>query len=406
MPDRSDLEHLREGQRLDGVDLTRAEASALNVTRLVIATPDQQGWRVVAEHRVGVVRCGELVVRVRPKVGALHVLALLARAHRLDVLRLDDGEVDLADDADLTAALAVFFAAEADRAMAAGPLRGYRTEDQALPVLRGRLRLREQYLRHYGVPLPLEVMVDEWTVDIAENRRLRAATQRLLALPGITGALRTRLLRLDRRLCGAHAPRRGEAIEPWTPTRLNARLHRLLALADLVVEHTGLHQGAGPVVASGFVLNMATLFENLVARLVGEHHPGATTQDTMRLDVLGTMTIRPDLVLREDDHVVAVADTKYKLLGDSGRVPNADVYQLVTYCARLGLRVGHLVYASGQAPPEPVQVIGSDVTVAVHAVDITRPIPVVEEQVRHLVDALLSSSSADELDECTTALAG
>ena len=399
MPGRSDLEHLAEGQRLDGVDLTRAEASALNATRLITATPDRDGWRVVAEHRVGVVRCGDLVVRVRPKVGALQVLTLLARAHRTGTLVLDDGEVDLADDADLSTALAVFFAAEADRAMAAGPLRGYRTEDQALPVLRGRLRLCDQYLRHHGVPLPLEVTVDEWTVDIAENRRLRAAAQRLIALPGITGALRARLLRLDRRLGGAHAPRRGEVVEPWVPTRLNARLHRLLALADLVIDHSGLDQGAGPVVASGFVLNMAALFENLVARLVGEQHPGSTSQDSMRLDVLGTMTIRPDLVLREGSRVVAVADTKYKLLDDTGHVPNADVYQLVTYCARLGLSVGHLVYASDHAPPDPVQVIGTDVSVVVHAVDITRPVLLVEEQVRHLVEALLLFPTVDGIDD-------
>lgn len=391
MASRSDLEHLAEGQVLDGVDLTRTEATALNSTRLVGVTPDQQGWRVVAEHRVGVVRCGDLVVRVRPKVGALQVLTLLVRAHRVGTLVVDENEVDLADDADLTAALAVFFVAEADRAMAAGPLRGYRTEDQALPVLRGRLRLRDQYLRHHGLPLPLEVTVDEWTLDIPANRRLRAAAQLLAAMPGVAGALRTRLLRLDRRLAGARAPRRGEVVEPWEPTRLSARLHRLLALADLVLDHGALDQGAGPVAANGFVLNMAALFEQLVARLIGEQHSGLTTQDSMPLDTLRRMTIRPDLVLHEDGRVVAVADTKYKLLEDSGRVPNADVYQLVTYCARLGLDVGHLIYASSAPPPDPVQVIGTDVRVAIHTVDITRPVAEVEERVRNLVRELVTA---------------
>jgi hypothetical protein len=41
-------------------------------------------------------------------------------------------------------------------------------------------------------------------------------------------------------------------------------------------------------------------------------------------------------VLRKHS-VGAVADVKYKLLDEQGRFPNADGYQLVTYCSRFGL---------------------------------------------------------------------
>ena len=74
----------------------------------------------------------------------------------------------------------------------------------------------------------------------------------------------------------------------------------------------------------------------------------------------GRLTIRPDLVWYGlDGRPVAVADTNYKLLDDKGNFPNADAYQLVTYCARLGLSTRHLIYAAGDPQPTPTRSSGS-----------------------------------------------
>ena len=199
MASRSELANLAEGEVLDGVELTRAEAAALNATRLVTVQPTGDGWRVTAAHAVGALRSGDLVVRVRPKVGVLQVLRLVARAYGITGLNLDESIVQVAGDADLTAVLAVLFAQEAATALTAGPLRGYRSEDHSLNVLRGRLRLREQELRRFGQLVPLEVTFDEWTADTDENRRIRAATRRLLPL-GLPTGVRDRLLHVDRLL--------------------------------------------------------------------------------------------------------------------------------------------------------------------------------------------------------------
>jgi len=180
---RTELARLAEGQSVYPVDLTQAEAAALNRSRLVTAQLDVDGWRVTAEYAVGAIRRGDLVVRVTPKIGVVKVLTLLARAYGIRGLQLDPSLVELSPEADLSNVLAVLFAQEAAGAMAGGPLRGYRTEDQTLPVLRGRVRLREQHLRRYGLLVPLEVTVDEWTLDTDENRRVRAASQRLLRCP-------------------------------------------------------------------------------------------------------------------------------------------------------------------------------------------------------------------------------
>jgi len=383
---RSDLGRLQEGQFLDAVPLTRDEAVALNATRLVSVEPGPEGWRVTAAFAVGAVRCGELVVRVQPKVGVLQVLRLLARSHSIRGLWLDEALVDVADDADLSGVLAVLFAEEARSALAGGPLRGYRTEDQTLPVVRGRLRLRDQELRRFGMLVPLEVMVDEWTADTDENRRIRAACRRLLVLPDLPRAARDRLTRIDRMLADAAVVPSGAVLAPWVATRLNVRLHRLLHLADLVLDHVSVEHRVGDVQVHGFVLSMPWLFERLIGRLLAE--AGAQVrvleQQTRHLDSLNRLTIKPDLLFVDGRRPVAVADTKYKLLDDSGRFPNADVYQLVSYCARLGLEVGHLVYAAGEPLPQPYDIIGAGVRLLVHSVQLDQPVADIEAAARAL----------------------
>ncbi len=389
---RAELAALTEGQSVYLTDLTTAEAAALNRSRLVAVEPAADGWQVTAAYAVGAVQRGDLVVRVTPKVGIVQVLALLARAHGIRGLDVDASLVGLSPDADLSAVLAVLFAQEAASAMAAGPIRGYRTEEQTLPVLRGRLRMREQHLRRFGLPVPLEVTVDEWTLDTDDNRRIRAACRQLLALPQVPGKAQQALRRLDRILAEVQLPPPGMRLAPWTPTRLNARLHRLLHLCDLVLAHTSVEHEAGTTQTHGFVLNMAWLFEKLIAQVLSEQYPGLTTQQPLFLDTLGRLRIQPDLVFVNLDGPVAVADTKYKLLDDKGAVPNSDVYQLITYCARLGLTTGHLIYAAGEPHPEPFDIVGTGVRLVIHAVDISHPIHQIEDRVGVLAQTILSGS--------------
>jgi 5-methylcytosine-specific restriction enzyme subunit McrC len=56
----------------------------------------------------------------------------------------------------------------------------------------------------------------------------------------------------------------------WTPTRLTARLHKLLRLADLVLARSTVEHDMGSVQVAGFGVPMERLFEDLVARLLRE----------------------------------------------------------------------------------------------------------------------------------------
>ena len=86
-------------------------------------------------------RRGDLLVQVTLKIGVMQVLTLLVRGQGAQGLKVDTELVGVAPTTDLSALLAVLFSQEAATAMAAGPLRGYRSENQTLQVVRGRVRL-------------------------------------------------------------------------------------------------------------------------------------------------------------------------------------------------------------------------------------------------------------------------
>jgi 5-methylcytosine-specific restriction enzyme subunit McrC len=81
--------------------------------------------------------------------------------------------------------------------------------------------------------MPAEIVHDEYTPDIAENRLLRTACERLCRLPvGIPDQVRGDLLRLRVRLADIAAVGRGHVLPSWRPTRLNARYHQALGIAS------------------------------------------------------------------------------------------------------------------------------------------------------------------------------
>lgn len=391
MATRLDIGCLTEGQVLDSVDLTQAEAVALNSSQLVSVQPSTNGWKVTAAFAVGAIHCGGLSVRVRPKVGSLQVLRLLARVYGVKKLEIDASLIGVGADPEMTAVLAVFFAVEAATAMSAGVMRGYRTEDQTLSVLRGRLRLRDQELRRFGMLVPFEVTFDEWTTDTSENRRIRAACRCLMAMADVPKPARDSLSRLDRLLVDVCLAPAGTVPAPWVPTRLNARLHRLLHLADLVLDHAAVEHRVGDVQVHGFVLSMPWLFQRLVTQLLdetGKPRGVGVGEKRLPLDDQKHLYIKPDLVFSDGVKEMAVADTKYKLLDENGKFPNADAYQLVTYCLRLRLKIGHLIYAAGDPCPEPYEIMGVGTRLVVHSVDMKQTVPEIEVQVRALFDKI------------------
>ena len=132
---------------------------------------------------------------------------------------------------DLVPAVAQALWRQTERAIHQGLLPGYVVVEESSQVLRGRLRESAQLHRHHGLPLPLEIRHDEFTIDIPENQILRTACERMLSVPRVDAESQRMLRRLLRDFADV-TPLSARFTGPfWQPTRLNARYHAALRLA-------------------------------------------------------------------------------------------------------------------------------------------------------------------------------
>jgi 5-methylcytosine-specific restriction enzyme subunit McrC len=320
---------------------------------------------ITASSWVGSVSFSALEVRVIPKLagGTLRVLRMIEYADGVRLLshlprdqRLPGGGNDLFD------LIVMAFVGETKWLIRDGLLRDYRPMDDTLTVMRGRLRIRDQFLRRYGSLHQLECHFEEYDGDIPENQLLAAAL--------IAAATRVRgnQLRTGTRIL---AGRLGDVCEPptadpeWYRQRIhydrrNERYRPAHELDRLILSGLALNDlaTAGYRYVTAFMLNMNTLFERFVTRLVENSLAGSnlrvSSQSTLRAVIVDERTgrtystIRPDLLVIDATTGVQVPiDIKYKLYG-AQKIGSTDIYQLFLYAYALGgessSRIAGLIY--------------------------------------------------------------
>nr|WSY51649.1 McrC family protein [Streptomyces sp. NBC_00886] len=356
-------------------------AGLLGVPGLVRLSPATGGrWRLAGNQKAGLVRLrtpsgGTIQLHLRPKLPVRNLLFLLCYAPADPWLR---ETVDAAEADDLLPALADLLARVTRRTLDAGVLHGYRTVEEDLPLIRGRIRTADQ-LRRVGLPLPVAVRYDDHTPDIAENRILLAALHRATRLPDLPVRTGLALRHLAHHLDGVLLLPPGAPLPRWTPNRLNSRYAPALRLAELLLSDRSLRPtGQLPTTADGFVLDMPAVFERfltlaLTDALARRGVRCAAQEQHHRLDQAGHVRLRPDLVLYRAGRTVSVVDAKYASR-HAPAPPTEHLYQLLGYCTALGLPHGHLVYAATtrDGPTEHV-IRRAGISVTAHALDLDRP---------------------------------
>ncbi|MET7574222.1 restriction endonuclease [Streptomyces sp. NPDC005492] len=358
-------------------------AGLLGVPGLVRLSPVGGGrWRLAGNQKAGLIRLrtpsgAAIQLRLRPKLPVRNLLFLLSYSAADPWLR---ETVDTAEADDLPPALADLLARVTRRTLDAGVLHGYRTVEEELPLIRGRIRTADQ-LRRVGLPLPVAVRYDDHTPDIAENRILLAALHRAARLPELPVRTGLALRHLAHRLDGVHLPPPGAPLPHWTQNRLNSRYAPALRIAELLLSDRSVDpDGQLPTTADGFVLAMPAVFERFLTLALTDalarHGVRCAAQERHhRLDQAGHVRLRPDLVLYRAGRTVSVVDAKYAAR-HAPAPPTEHLYQLLGYCTALGLPHGHLVYAatSRDGPTEHV-VRRAGISVTAHALDLDRPPP-------------------------------
>lgn len=370
------------------VEITQAEARWLIDRRLAAVSPSKVPGRfdLKMENVVGAIRFGDLQVTIRPKLEVGDAMNLIAYSRYIDEWQSDEADLE---GAGFTVVLAGLYRRMLERALRYGIPQGYHNVDTSGPLLRGRIRIPDQLSRHHGRLVPFEMNYDEYGNDIAENRILLAASRVLLRalmaeVPGertfnaarsqdpqkgpqpSSGQLREEIVRLRRLISlfrDVGALVEGRLLPDWTATRLNEHLVPALRLAELVLGGRGVDIQDGRIRGNGLLINMWRVFEAAVARAVKEGLPGYHVEAQYTKVISGGgLKVRPDLVILDGGHPVAVIDTKYKTCPDDHSLPRDDLFQAVTYATVFGLDEVTLLYA-GPCQNRSIKIsAGSDIT--------------------------------------------
>ncbi len=328
---------------------------------------------------IGALEINGIPILINPKIEMSKLLSLACYA--IGKLEIREELFGFKDSETLPDILALALTQAARSAFARGLLRGYRSEEEALHTVRGRIRFDEQVRRRYGIPLPVELRFDEFTEDILANRLVKAAAVRLRRMTLRSSKARRGLGWVAATLDNVSLLefRQGRVPEVCFD-RLNEHYRHVVGLARLVLLHSEFEAELGDVRANGFLVDMNDLFQEFVTQAlretlgVSERTLRADKSvDEMALDKDGEIQVFPDLTLWNGRNCIFVGDAKYKDLTNK-RARNADLYQLLAYATALDLPGGLLIYAQGAPGETTYQVENAGKLLMVAALDLSQSI--------------------------------
>jgi 5-methylcytosine-specific restriction enzyme subunit McrC len=360
--------------------LDPASAASVNSSGLAKASPMGMGlYRIEPVGLVGSVRTPQVQLDVRPKgrLGLSRLLFLLSYAGDQG---FRDDAVAAAEDPGLWSALASSLVQLAERALQRGVLQGYLTVDESLRTVKGRIRISDQISRRPGMLVPLEVSYDEFTVDIAENRILRAALERMSRVPGVRPEVLSRLRQLKGKLDDVTRLQSGAPLPPWRANRMNARYHAALRLSEVILRNASAEPGEGQQESASFVVDMDRVFEDFVGKALRQAMAAFPGEMRLQYNALlneavrdsDRLSVRPDAVHLLGGRPVVVYDAKYRARSDRGASLSADHFQMLAYCTALQVPTAWLVYA-GAGEMKLRRILNTDIDIVEFPLDLSRP---------------------------------
>lgn len=384
---------LREYERSEPLRLSVAERDALG--RVVTITPvsgQADAYYLIPGFRVGAFELGNLSVSIRPKLEISRVLFLASYA--IGAFKLRERHFSFSDAETLVEALVPAFVAAARRAFGRGLLHGYRTQEESLHTVRGRIAVSEQIRRRFDIPLPVEVRYDEFTDDILANRLVKAAATLLGNMRIRDANLRDGLRWISTALGGVSLVHFSPRDLPSVPfDRLNGHYREVVELSRLILRYRAFEMDRGDLRANGFLIDMNEVFQEFVTRALRENlqvtsrtfRSDETLPADLTLDVRERVRLKPDLSWWDGSLCTFVGDAKYKRIDDE-RIPNADLYQLLAYATALHLPGGLLVYAQGEADSVVHQVRHLGKRLEVATVDLSGSIDDIRASIKRVAE--------------------
>ena len=326
------------------LDQSVAKGLAEHKKANVSVTPSSDGWILKPSQIIGVVTIGAQQFIIKPKIRMSNVLALLEVTPRSLEWSTEQFEYDKSPD--LLIALVRLFLRTLDTSLAHGPCRDYRSEEERLMSIRGRIDFTK-IVGRAGLAIPVPCEFDEYTPDIPINRALRAAIEHSLLISGVPQGDRDRLRRHLASFEGVRSDIGStDWFSHWTPNRMNQHFAPAVRLAALLCQRHSLADRTGTTSAGTFLVDMNKLVEKFIeVRLQATLRTRLIVngQERLWLDEDRRVRVKPDLVFEEDGDVKFVADVKYKIIEEVSGSDTSDLFQLHTYAEILGLKSGALI---------------------------------------------------------------
>lgn len=285
-----------------------------------------------------------------------------------------------------------------------GLARRYRTVENDLPFLRGRIRFPEHLRRNLVNRARFFVAYDELSANRPANRLIRTALDELAAR-----ARRPRNTQLlhGLRVVFADIPPSAQPAVDWERRLVDRSMRHygeVLPWVGLLLFHHGLATFAGKHRNRALLFPMEEVFEDFVTASFRRHqtHYGVHSQGPMKPLVKteegrGLFFMKPDISLMKGGRPAFILDAKWKRLtapaADPKRgISQSDLYQLFAYGKKHGVPEVALIYPKSEAFPKPIHyAFDDDLSLVCYPFNVEAP----GESVRGLLH-LLQRSEAEK----------
>lgn len=259
-----------------------------------------------------------------------------------------------------------------------GLVQDYIRREDNLSVFRGALNTREHVQHNLGRENRVHCRFFEQTVDIPDNRFVKATLWHLLQFGGWTPRTTQSLIRnLHHFDAVALEPLRPQSVPNRHYHRLNDDYRPIHELCRLFAECSSVSEHFGKVRFNGFLLDMNRLYEQFVQRafenVSRRSKQRIAVQEWHTLSLISRPPMfRPDVIVWSGERVTAIADAKYKR--DFAMPQNSDMYQVITYGTVLDCPDIYLLYPQTEIDAErDFPVFNSPIVVKTRRVDISSP---------------------------------
>lgn len=368
--------------------LTEVEAQALlclNDVRRGFCQRLSGGVRLA--QYCGIVRLSTCVVEVLPKIGMVNartsdelmhsrgaLLSMLHSARQVAITKIGPVPQQAVHAPLLDIFIEAFLQCALDQARH-GLLSRYVAHADDIPVIKGRFKVQGHVRRNLARPHLLHCEFDEFTVDNAYNRAVRATLDTCRTWTSRTSTQRLWFETHARYASVSSVRMTSDDVVRLPRDRTTHRYGHLLTWCEWLLAMASPALSTGALHAPGLLFDMNKLFEAHVARLeeinAGDDRQVHTQGPPMHLATRGpadVFLLKPDITvwhLGKDGvapTIDRIVDAKWKrldpLAADFG-VAGADLYQLLAYALRYGCTALELAYPTphdfgARASPLPV----------------------------------------------------